>query len=461
MTIWVLYLLILLLVGNALLAHLGARDRRPFSEWLGLSLGLGISGAGIVFVLLSTAGLKPEPSLVIVLGVLALVLSALRWDCRPQLPANPVTLPGWLLLAAGFWVIVEYVLQFGNFEWDAYMLWGMKARIVAHAPLPAANTIWDPHYTALHPNYPLHFPFVMAALYNLSGGVGDVIPKLMMPAYWLAMALLLTAALKQRSTQAIWLVAWAVLAPSVVRWSASGYADVPLASLHAGALLCLLRWIDKDDPRMLWLLAIFAAALVGTKNEGTPMVAVLLFVVAVYTFKTKRSWRPFITCLGIMVLLLLPWALFRNTLPVWDENYPGHLRSSHIQDNLARIPVILKGLTSRTLATTQWNGLWHVLILLVLLAPKRAMTPRALVLWAVLLGQLGAYGVAYLIGPIDPADLLTTTGDRLLNHLVPVAVLLVGQLLPGAPEPASSPPRCLEGQSPHISQNTPQRQESL
>jgi hypothetical protein len=434
-----LYMIVLLLLGHAVLAQVGGPARRAFGEWLGLSLGLGIAVAGIVFVLLSIAGVLPSKSVVLELGIAALILSLLAWDSRPQLPANAKPLPGWALLSAGACIITAYAMEFGNFEWDAYMLWGMKARIVAYAPLTEATTIWDPHYTALHPNYPLHFPFVMAGLYNLSNGVGDVIPKLLMPAYWLAMALLLAATLRQRREQAVLLVAWALLAPSVLRWTASGYADVPLAALHAGALFCLLRWIDHDDPRALWLLAIFAIALVGTKNEGTPMAAVMLVIVAVYTFCNNRSWRPFFTCLGIMVLLLLPWILFRNTLPVWDENYPGHLRATHFQDNLARIPIIVKGFCSRTLASPQWNGLWHVLILLVILAPKRACEPRTLVLWAVLLGQVGAYSVAYLIGPIDPADLLTTTGDRLLNHLLPVTLLVIGQLLPGAPEPTFRP----------------------
>jgi hypothetical protein len=423
------FLFILLVVGHASLAFVGGRVRRPFCEWLALTLGLGISVSGMVFLLLSIAGFPPTAGLILSVAGIAAVATIVTRDAWPTWRWDSSAWPAWALLGGGLAVIIAYVLRFGNFEWDGYMLWGMKARIVAHAALGDAHTIWDPHYAALHPNYPLHFPFIMGALYNLSGSTSDVIPKLIAPIYWLAMALALSATLRGQAARTGLLVAWALMAPSVLRWSASGNADLPLAALHAGAILCLLRWMEENDTGALRLLAIFAAALVCTKNEGTPVVALMLVVIAVQTKVQSRSWRPLLQCLGILTALLLPWFLFRDSLPVWDENYPGHLRATHFQDNLARIPIIVKGWLNRTLLTPQWNGLWHVLILLVIVAPRRACQPRAVVLWILLVGQLGAYSMAYLIGPIDPADLVINTGDRLLNHLVPLLVLLVGQQL--------------------------------
>ena len=61
-----------------------------------------------------------------------------------------------------------------------------------------------------------------------------------------------------------------------------------------------------------------------------------------------------------------------------------------------------------------------------LLRPRWTLHPVAVLLWAVILGQLAAYVFAYLIGPVGPLAVVPNTFGRLLLHVLPAAVLLTG-----------------------------------
>jgi len=165
----VVFLLVVVVLGGAF--GLALERRRPTTPpgtgWdLAPSLGFGLLGTVLFWV--SLAGLRPHRWVVLGLGAAGLVallaLARGRWR-RPDLTARagPAAVILVLLLVAANAVVAVNAFASGLTAWDAFAMWGLKARVLYHEPVLDAAYFRQLPLAYSQLDYPLLLPFLYAA----------------------------------------------------------------------------------------------------------------------------------------------------------------------------------------------------------------------------------------------------------------------------------------------------------
>ena len=434
------YLGLLLLAGYVLLGLLLGRAQRCLFEILALSGMLG--GAAVPFLLfwLSLAGVKPSRAelLIIFLAALAALYPLRRWRgwVTPSRPAGGWSKADWLLLpslalaAWSIYTVTAFAYKYPLIEWDAVSTWGFKAKAFSYAALPGLHDIFhDYSLNFSHLDYPLLVPFLTSGVYAALGEVNDTLGKSGVLFLFWSYALFVYAAVRPLLPRCVAgaITALAVSAPMVLRWAGQGTADMPLTIFYAGSIYYLTRWIIGGTAGDAWLAAIFSAACFFTKNEGLALAVINLITAAAFGWKARPRPRYFRELGGpalVALLVLLPWIIFRHSLPHIDENYPGHLNAANLGANLGRVPWLLGRFYAWMFADPDSNYLWQLALGAFLLGLFTRPSAAAWVLLFLVLGHLAAYLLAYIITPLPLDDLVFVTLKRLLLHALPAAIFI-------------------------------------
>jgi hypothetical protein len=356
----------------------------------------------------------------IVLGVLA-VLAVLRKapeSARRRFPSDL----GWgdetALLAVAVFALLALTLWVTTSDFVFH--WGIKghryflARGVDYAEL-ARSWGW-----AIHPDYPNLLPELYAAS-ALAAGRFDP-PALMLWSVFFFLLMLAAAREALRGAEpfvrqaGIALLA-AALAAFALRSQMAGGADWMPALALVAAIPALSRRPDAAGDLQIGVIAAFAAA---AKIEGV-MLAGLLGL-------AQLARRPAAgTRLGLGRLLRLGTLPALVVLPWWIQVRRYHLFTVLSTGGLtwerAKIagPAVLDALNNPA-----WHGFSWVLLLLPLLALRRATRPLACVIG----GQLAFYLWIYLVAAFDTTYYVAMSFPRLLFHLVPALMvsLMIGVL---------------------------------
>ncbi len=440
------YFLVIIVLGYAVLCAILHRARLPLFEFIPLVVGLGLGFAGTFQFWLSLLGLKPSQSGLMVLGVTAGILIrrsiASGKIVRIQSPADKIS-PGdkTITVLAGIplffalLIVLVHALGHGMYEWDAYMLWGFKAKVLSTNAIRDAGYFSDLNFAMLHLNYPLMIPFLMAGINGAAGEMLEILPKLIFPIFYLTMGMFLYSGL--RSSLPVWqataLTTLFLTGPHILRWSGSGLADVPLAAFYSGAILQLIKWVETENSPDLLLSGIFAGFCGFTKNEGLLMVLLITAAVCgVLIYKKCASLFPQLLHYGFGVAVITgPWLIYRRQLPKVDENYLAHFSVATISENLGRLDFIAVSIIESISNWQNWNALWIILGVLAAIRIRQTCQLTNLMLWGLLATHIFAYALIYLIGPLNPDGLMQATLDRLLIHVSPVALLIVGRYCSG------------------------------
>lgn len=213
-----------------------------------------------------------------------------------------------------------------------------------------------------------------------------------------------------------------------------GTGDLPLAALTLGTLLALDRMCaarDSGSPRngnaaTVALLGLLAAATLLVKNEGLPLLA-LLVGGAVLRERLALPFARLGGALAVASLCCVPWWLAKQGIPAIDEDYGALLRPAHVLASLERAGVVATEYASAWARVLRWNLLWPIcaLALLAMLGAARATRRDLLVPAFALVGALALYFVVLLVTPWGlPLLFSTFIPDRLFVHVAPLAILL-------------------------------------
>ena len=257
--------------------------RAPGSRALVTALGVGL-GAGLSSLLLfawlvlfgPTRGFPlVEAALVAVLAVVAV---RSRWAARLGAGTHSLAGRGRLLgpaflvglIAAGA-AFVTMLRREPHGEWDAWMNWDMRARMIflggsAWRTAFAAELPWS------HPDYPVLVPSLVVRTWLYAGTATLLGPALVAATFaFTAVALLVTALGALRAPSHGYLAGLVLLAtPFFIRHATSLYADVPLAFFFLATVVCLALDDQSGVPtgRFAVLAGFFAGLAMWTKNEG-------------------------------------------------------------------------------------------------------------------------------------------------------------------------------------------------
>ena len=156
------YLLLLITIGFSFQLLIFGSSKTLFSERLAQTLGLGTCLLGFGLFFLSLAGYRPTFLPLATGGVIAIAMIAVqRRRCQTCREFNPVgfSKPSNIAFALGSSVFAGVALGYICWDsfahtvygWDAYLNWGLKARVVTVEPLAKTDFFQRPAFMSLHP----------------------------------------------------------------------------------------------------------------------------------------------------------------------------------------------------------------------------------------------------------------------------------------------------------------------
>ncbi|MEP6993770.1 MAG: hypothetical protein ABI968_04535 [Acidobacteriota bacterium] len=205
---------------------------------------------------------------------------------------------------------------------DFLAIWGLKGKTIFGSAALPARLYASSELGFSHPEYPLGLPFLYAGVSFLTGRWDDHAMALLFPLFQISTLAVLCGWLRRRgASREVVLCAAAILANFEPLYSGflTGLAEVPLAFglLLFGTALC-----DAADPRdrgALRRLALAAAVIAATKNEG------LFFAAAgcalALLFGGPRRLRLALTALPSALLVHSLHLAWRGRLPLRDLDF--------------------------------------------------------------------------------------------------------------------------------------------
>jgi 4-amino-4-deoxy-L-arabinose transferase-like glycosyltransferase len=271
-------------LGTLTLLRLRPPADAPRSRALLLALGTGL-GAGfsslLVFAWLILFG--PTRAFPLAEAALLAVLAVARYRSRPahplgdgrtewlEGPARLLTPVFLLALAAAAAAFVTMLRQEPHGEWDAWMNWDMRARMIFLGG-PTWRTAFAPELPWSHPDYPVLVPSLVVRAWLYAGKATLIGPALVAATFGFGAVALLVTALGVLRTPSQGLLAGMVLlaTPFFIRHATSLYADVPLAFFFLATLVCLALddRAGATTSRFAALAGLSAGLAMWTKNEG-------------------------------------------------------------------------------------------------------------------------------------------------------------------------------------------------
>jgi len=321
--------------------------------------------------------------------------------------------------------------------WDAWSIWGQKAKAFALQRSVDFAFFTDPSRTYAHQEYPLLLPLSESWIYLALGKIDEQIVKLLFSLYYLCLLVLFWGALRREKSRQTSLLLVTLLAtlPILLEYTLRAYAEVPLTFYYTLSTLYLYFWCKEGRREDLWAGVLFSAFSAWTKNEGQALWVINAVVFGTTRFLTSSSpVRKRIFEGGILLLpllLLLPWWLLLKRLGISSSEFFPQLRGEILLTSLSRLPVVLQAFFSRLLDISRWNFLWIGLVLFGGLSWRKLFSFPKAPLTAALLLHLLLYLFIYLIHPLDVLWAMNVDDslNRILLHAAPLAFFLLGSSL--------------------------------
>lgn len=425
-------------LGYALQSLLRGPVRCPAAEAAGAGLALGAGAAGLGSFWLSLAGWPVSRGTLCVLGLLALAGLAAAWRLKRlalvQLPGAWRPVDGFLALpllpcAAGAGAVCIVAAAFPFLDWDSYLIWGLKGKILAAEPLSEPTRITDPAYRYCQPGYPQLFPFMLAGVRAATGAAEDAWIALAGPFFYVTAGALMYGLVRARLSRlrAVLLVSAFMIVPSYVRWAATNNAEAAFVLMYAASVGYLVRWLEDGARGDLAMAVAFTVFLTHTKNEGLPL-AVLNLAAALFVAVRPAGRARLKGCAvfaAAWIALCLPWWLWSRGVPTSYQDFPSRFSAALAGENLARLAEV-GGRYVRDIV--QWKSVGGLGVLLVLAAGagfRAFRKPAVQALWLLFLGQLAVYALVYVIYPGPLTVVMPMIHERMILHTLPAAVLLV------------------------------------
>jgi hypothetical protein len=332
---------------------------------------------------------------------------------------------GWaalgLLLAAG--TVRSFVVPEAG--WDAFSHWGLKAQAFAEAGrIVDAGTV--------HEYYPPLVPLFEAWLYVHRGAasidLGKTTWALIGSAFAVCLAWHLRSALARPWLAPVFAAGIVLGATQVLEGFWTGQADLALTAYLTLATLAVWQWRGAPDRRWLVQAALFGAAAALTKYEGAPRVGVLVLVVMLIALfeRCLRRALPAVT-IGLAVsAAYLTWLAFRGVHGIATT-------SEHLSQFQPQAVGSVLGALVGVFGGVRTGGALVVVGLAAVLAGRRLMEPRYRLLSLVVLGQVVATVLAFLVSDTAPDVQARTSATRLFEHFLPLALFAVALWLDEVP----------------------------
>jgi hypothetical protein len=435
-----LYLLLMVGLGYFLFSLIHTSGRLTPVQLLGLVPALGAGTLGLLLFWFSLCGFAPSRPGLLIIGFATLagllVLAKFRRLARLNVSSVWEKRDCWCIVPCLIIFAVVLVIAAGSLsvplvDWDAFAIWGFKAKVLSHEALrPVPDYFRDLTLSYSHLDYPLLLPFLTAGAYAAMGTVDDQAGKLVSIFLDVLIVPLVYLGLRWKLSRlpSSCLCALLVLLPAFLKFGGTGCADLPLAMFYAGSILHVARWIDRQQWQDLILAILFSAFTAFTKNEGSVLalingVTIFLFSVC---FLRKRAWMGAVIFFAGLLVVEGAWICWSHSLPRTHENYGPKLLSSQLVSNLPKLKQIIWAMLFQITSSSLWGWLWLVMGLLAFIGRSAFFQPPVLAVWFLLGLHLLTYALVFCVTPWNLTVLISVSLDRLLWHTIPAVILLAG-----------------------------------
>lgn len=439
LALFLLALAVVWLAGASLLSLLGLRRRCWPLAYIQPAVDFAIGGflLATIWVVAALVGAGVSRWVVYaVAGALAASAAVTGWRRRgrgrpaeqaPPMPRSHLALTVALLVLLAVATIGAGDLSFRTRAfWDGRYIWGFKAKAMYLDGKVNKQTFTSAaRYLYMAPHHPIGLPALEAWVYQNLGRVDERYGKLIGIAYWLGIAAALAAYLRRRTC---WPIALAVSllvaqAPQMVYHAGSGAADVPLAFCFLAAGLVLGDWFERGRRED----GVMAALLLGSAGTIKPEAMTMCLGAGVvfcmgWWRGGERRWTQLALPLLCLALPWLPWLALRWQWGMATVQGP-QMAVKGWEEMVPRLVAVWGSLSAQVGVWPTWEVCWGFIALG--LAAHLACRPRQAatsVLWALALWQSGAYVTVYLLSVHYIYWTLASSLDRLLIHLMPLAL---------------------------------------
>lgn len=395
----------------------GFPRRVPGADVLGRVGGATVAGLVVLHLGWTLASYGFAWSRGLAIAVAAAGALVCRWRVAASPPA-PLRRPGWGLVVGVLPIGIYAALAAVRLAHspDFVFHWGTKAQRWLLAGGVDFEFLSGASGWRLNPGYPQLAPEAMALPGLLGGGWNDRAALLVAPAVAGAIVLLLRHAARGAGASGFVLeAATAITGLAVggfgfIHGGAGGADELVALALLAGTAALLCREVPGAAPAAGLAAALAAAA----KTEGL-VLAVLLIVADQAAAIARGGWRAALRRLPAVALpaaaVMALWRLREGALYLPTRaDLPDAERLGELLAAAGRVAL-------------RPDGGVQIAVLLVL--PWCWRQRRLRLATSVVLAQLGAYAMVYLLEPIDPAFLVTSSLARLAFHLLPATILLL------------------------------------
>jgi hypothetical protein len=312
--------------------------------------------------------------------------------------------------------------------WDAWAIWNLRARFL-FLGLPSA---WPDAFSSdlaySHPDYPLLLPLSISRLWTHAGTDATTIPIALAAIFGFATVAVIGISIARARTTAHGLLAGTAMLvhPIFLQWAPAQIADVPLGFYMLLAFVLLWR-ASTSGLLVWWTLAGVAAGLAAwTKNEGTVFVALFVLVSVVWLLRTKgrggvgdAASLLAGAAVGIAAVIALKWRFPAPNDVASAVDWSSAV--AHLTDR-RRVRFVLEAVGHQLWFEGGSVGVLPIVIAYALIAGLRRVEGVPAVALVVVLLQIAAYILVYIVTPHDLRWHLDTSLSRVLLQIVPSAV---------------------------------------
>jgi dolichyl-phosphate-mannose-protein mannosyltransferase len=437
--IWcVAYLVCLVIVGYGAIVFFAGELSYVESFGIAAVVGPGVTG----MILIAASMLGETPGRVLILSISVTFGAANIVKIRRLVPKlagvrRPTTVEmvicGIALAAVsyGAFVVSQTAFHSATLEWDAYMIWQLKGKVLALHPLiPRPSYFYQVTLSSTHLRYPILVPMISAGVHGMTGRLDDELGKTPFALMYVGLGWMTYRFLRGRVGYVPSAGAAALLmtTPPMLMYAGTGMAEMALIAFYGGSLCFLLRWQEHGRTSDLVLAGIFTALMPWTKDEGIALAAINVLAVPFLRagVRTRANLIRSIVFVAAVFLFYCPWILYVRGLPQTYENYAQHLGIVEILSNLKRLPEIFSIGWSYLYQWRNWGLLWVILLVTAGLNPGALKSRAVITLWVLLIAHFLAYLPPYMVTSWDLPVLVKFSVGRLILHMTPATAILIG-----------------------------------
>ncbi|MDD3905595.1 MAG: hypothetical protein PHS46_03570 [Candidatus Omnitrophica bacterium] len=329
-------------------------------------------------------------------------------------------------------------------SYDAVAIWSLKAKVIyfTGSITPDFFTMIEAKFHGAHSDYPLLLPIAQAWFYTFINTFNDYLVKMMFPINFTAFLIIFYVFLNKVISNRLFALIFTLLLSSpglFANYATNGYADMQMAIYGSITFLALYLWIKGMGWAYFWTAFFSCIFAMWTKNEGLitffGFILILVMRACHETRDRKFSLATYsrqISAVLILAVLFISWALFKIYMNVGNDVVNAQVLMKYDPSTIfTRLLAILYEYQRQIFGVKYWNLSWIAFLLLAVSGYRKLFSEENRYIIVPIFFILFSYAVVFFITPQGITWHLRTSLNRLLIHVLPLALFYVAMRVNG------------------------------